>query len=248
MRAVTFANYGPPEVLRLGEVPTPQVDRGDVLVRIVSAGVCRHDVLHRAGKLPGSPAGAILGHEIAGYVEQIGPEVTSIKSGDRVVVFHKLVCGVCDSCIDGRVDLCRSQKRLGTDASGGYAECIVVPQQNVIGIPDNVSMNAAALAVCPMGASLRALRAAGAELGMTVAIVGAAGGLGVHQVQLASSMGLRVIAITRSAKWSDQLAELGAEMSLIAPEGDFARQVKSVTGGEGVDIVLDNVISSTFEA
>jgi D-arabinose 1-dehydrogenase-like Zn-dependent alcohol dehydrogenase len=246
VRAITFADFGRPEVLQLGEVRTPEPKVGDVLVRVEAAGVCRHDILHRAGMLPGSPAGAVLGHEIAGQVAETGPGVTGVGPGDRVLVYHKVVCGTCQGCVSGRTDLCRSQQRLGTHRSGGYAEFVVVPARNLVRVPAGVSSTAAALAVCPMGTSLRALRAAGADLGMTVAVVGAAGGLGVHQIQIARAAGLRVLAVTRTARWAEQLRELGAAACVVAPDGSPVRAIRHATGGDGAHIVLDNVVSGTL--
>jgi D-arabinose 1-dehydrogenase-like Zn-dependent alcohol dehydrogenase len=248
MKAAMFDEYGPASVLYATELPDPSPGPWEVRVRVEAAGVCRHDVLHRAGLLPGSPAGAVLGHEIAGTIDEVGSEVDDIAVGTRVVVYHKLVCGRCRGCTSGRQDLCTAAKRMGTHHSGGYAQYAVVPATNVIPLPEQVSTTSAALSICPIGTSLRGLRTAGAHIGQSVAIVGASGGLGAHQIQLATAMGLRAIAVVRSDTWEQELRALGADEVVVAPDGNFARAVREAAGGEGVDIVLDNVVSGTLAA
>ena len=103
MKAITFREFGGPEVLRPTEVEMPQCAPGDVLVRIHAAGICYHDLLSRAGKIPGTP-GRILGHEIAGEIVAAG-EVSPERVGERVVLYQRLFCGQCRQCLAGRQDL-----------------------------------------------------------------------------------------------------------------------------------------------
>ena len=101
------------------------------------------------------PAG-ISGHEIAGEIAAVGGTSPRERVGERVVIYQRLFCGVCRHCLSGRQDLCRNSRVLGEQGGGGYAEFTCVPARNAIRIPDGLDMTAAALAVCPVGTSVRA--------------------------------------------------------------------------------------------
>src|SRR5262245_33672418 len=155
MKAVIFREHGPPQVLAASEVEQPQPGADDVLVRVAAAGICHHDVLSRSGRIPGA-AGRILGHEIAGEIVTVGANVVPTRIGEPVVLYQRLFCGQCRHCLAGRQDLCRGSRVLGEQGGGGYAEYVCAPARNAIAIPEGVDMTAAALAVCPVGTSVRA--------------------------------------------------------------------------------------------
>src|SRR3954454_10288098 len=102
MKAVTFAEFGGPEQLRVTELDRPEPGADDVLVRIHAAGVCYHDVLSRGGRIPGGEPGRILGHEIAGEIVEAGANVPAQRIGERVVLYQRLYCGQCRYCLSGR--------------------------------------------------------------------------------------------------------------------------------------------------
>jgi acryloyl-coenzyme A reductase len=246
MQAVTFREFGAPDVLQVSEVDGPEPDADDVLVRIGAAGICYHDVLSRGGKIPGKP-GRILGHEIAGEIVAGGANVPPERMGERVVLYQRLFCGTCRNCLRGRQDLCRYGRVLGEQGGGGYAEFTCVPARNAIPIPDNVDMAAAALAVCPIGTSVRAaLGIAQTEPGQIVLVTGAGGGLGLHQIQVAKSVQAHVIAITSSAGKAEIVHRAGADEVIVSPDLKFSAEVWQRTGKQGADVVLENVVTGTF--
>ncbi|HZP76413.1 MAG TPA: alcohol dehydrogenase catalytic domain-containing protein [Pseudolabrys sp.] len=248
MKAVVIEAFGAPETLKVREFPTPQPGRKDILIEVQAAGVCHHDVLHRAGKLPGAKAGVVPGHETAGTIVGIGADVTTHALGDRVVVYQRRFCGECRNCLRGRQDLCRAMGAPAVDTEGGYAQFICVPSNMGIRIPDGVDWASAALASCPIGTSLRALKSvAGINPGDSVLINGASGGLGVHQIQIARALGGRPIAVTTSAAKVALLKSLGAEMVVVSPDAKFSAEVWKATGKRGVDIAIDNVGSTLPE-
>src|SRR5215470_368722 len=199
MKAVIVRDFGGPEVLELAEVDRPEPGIEDVLVRIHAAGICYHDVLSRAGRIPGGAPGRILGHEIAGEIVETGADVLADRRGERVVIYQRLYCGQCRYCLSGRQDLCRNSRVLGESGGGGYAEFTCVPARNAVRVPNGLDMAAAALAVCPVGTSVRAaLGVAQVEPGQTVLITGAGGGLGLHQIQVVKSVNAHAIAVTSS--------------------------------------------------
>ena len=238
MKAVTFRDFGGPEVLKLAEVDRPQPGADDVLVRIHAAGICYHDVLSRGGKIQGGRPGGILGHEIAGEIASVGGGVARERVGERVVIYQRLFCGTCRHCLSGRQDLCRNSRVLGEQGGGGYAEFACVPARNVIRIPVGLDMTAAALAVCPIGTSVRAaLGVARLEPGQTVLITGAGGGVGSAALQIARAFGLRAVGVASAGK-KDFVESLGA---VHVPSGpDLAARVRAAAA-DGVDGVYDLV-------
>jgi D-arabinose 1-dehydrogenase-like Zn-dependent alcohol dehydrogenase len=203
-------------------------------------GLLRHGI-----KLPCVP-----GHEIAGTVSAIGASVDDFCIGDRVATTQREhVCGHCRYCRSGREPLCAEQVFLGdTRLNGGYAEFVVVDADNVVPVPDDVALDAAAIASCAIGTMLHAVRTVGRITpGDRVMVTGAGGGLGVHGVQLAKRAGGWVIAQTSSAAKAAALKGYGADAVVVAPrDGDFSADVKTATNGEGVDCVLDTVGTPVF--
>jgi D-arabinose 1-dehydrogenase-like Zn-dependent alcohol dehydrogenase len=247
MKAVTFADFGPPEVLQATVLDRPQPGPDDVLVGIQAAGICYHDVLSRGGKIPGGKPGRVLGHEIAGEIVAVGANVPPDRVGERVVIYQRLYCGVCRYCLSGRQDLCRNSRVLGESGGGGYAEFTCAPARNAIRMPDGLDMKAAALAVCPVGTSVRAaLGVAQIEPAQTVLITGAGGGLGLHQIQVVKSVNARAIAVTSSADKADIIRDAGADEVIVSPDLAFSGEVWRLTGKQGVDVVLENVVTNTF--
>lgn len=248
MKAVVLESFGPPETLAVRDRAEPKPGPGDILVKVHAAGVCHHDVLHRAGKLPGAKVGVILGHETAGEVIAVGAGVFTHAVGDRVVVYQRRFCGVCRNCLRGRQDMCRALGAPAVDTEGGYAELVCCPAGMGIKVPAGVPWTHAALACCPIGTSVRALRSvAGMSPGDVVLINGASGGLGVHQIQLVRSLGGHGIAVTSSAAKVEFLKSLGANDVVVAPDLAYASAVWKLTGKQGVDIAIDNLGSTLPE-
>jgi len=246
MKAVTFHEFGGPQVLQVEEVERPEPGADDVLVRIRAAGICHHDVLSRGGRIPGK-AGRILGHEIAGEIFAAGANVPAARVGEGVVIYQRLFCGSCRYCLSGRQDLCRNSRVLGEQGGGGYAEFACVPARNAIRIPDGVDMTAAALAVCPIGTSVRAaLGVAAIGPGDTVLVTGAGGGLGLHQIQVAKSVQARVIAVTSSDNKAAIVRRAGADEVIVSRDLKFGGEVWRLTAKQGADVVLENVVTGTF--
>ena len=253
MRAVVVDVPGGPEVMRLCDVPIPEMRPTDVLIRVESCGVCFHDVVTRNGVLRrGIKMPVIPGHEVSGVIEKIGPHVFGFKPGDRVTTTQsRHICGHCTYCRSSRETSCNDREFLGDiGLNGGYAEFVAVQQDGVCHIPQGVSFNQAAITSCAIGTELNAVRDVGkVKMGEKVLVTGAGGGLGVHGIQLARLAGAYVIAVTSSTEKQKIILENGAHEVLLVERGeDFSGAVKEATGGNGVDVVIDNVGSPTFEA
>ena len=121
--------------LQLQEVSRPDIGGHDVLVRIKSAGICHSDAHYRAGVSPVRSLPLTLGHEVAGVVEEVGPQVSSVEVGDRVCLHYLVTCGDCYYCSTGSEQFCTSGAMIGKHRDGGFAEYISVPARNAFPLP-----------------------------------------------------------------------------------------------------------------
>ncbi len=236
MKAVRMVAVGQP--LELHELPVPALGPRDVLVRVRAAGICHSDVHYRAGKSPVRPLPLTLGHEIAGVVEQAGPQVRSLQLGDRVCLHYLLSCGDCYYCSVGSEQFCPQGSMLGHYSNGGYAEYIAVPERNAVRLPDEIPFEQGAILMCSSSTSFHALRKARLRAGETVAIFGV-GGLGMSAVQLAFAFGaLDVYAVDINPAKLAQAAGYGAT-PVNARAGDPVAEIGRLTRGRGVDVAVE---------
>ncbi|MDA2913485.1 alcohol dehydrogenase catalytic domain-containing protein [Acidobacteriia bacterium AH_259_A11_L15] len=247
MKAVVLHEFGPAENLHVEELSEPRPGPHEILLRVGACGVCFHDVINRQGNLPRTRLPAILGHEVAGEVLEVGPEVTHFRPTDRVACLQRVNCGHCQYCRDSRPTLCRTGAVFfGEEIPGGYAEYFVAPEHVLAKIPDSLSNAEAAVTACTLGTAVHALgRRARLQPGQTVLITGASGGVGVHAIQLARLLGAQVVAVTSSESKLDRLRQLGATVAIHAPRLEFAKAVKAAVGS--VDIALEVVGSATLD-
>lgn len=243
MKAVTFHEYGPPEVLRYEDVPDPVVGPDDVLVRIRAAAIGHVDLDSRAGssrhplKLP-----HILGREMAGEVWEIGTGVHDVRRGDRVLVRSVLPCGKCEDCEAGRDNMCGKGQVLGVHRAGGYAQFVAAPATSLVPIPESLDFVQAAAVPSAFGTAWHmAVTLAGAQPGDWALVPSASGGVGSACVQVAKQLGCRVIATASSTAKAARVRDLGADYVLEYPELDVPKEVLRITGGRGVDVVLELV-------
>jgi NADPH:quinone reductase-like Zn-dependent oxidoreductase len=248
MKAVLFHNHGGPEVLEYAEFPTPKPGTGEVLVRLVAAALNRLDLWVREGwpgiklQLPHIP-----GADGAGTVAEVGEGVTQWKEGDRVVINANLTCGECSYCISGRDNLCKKWQLLGETTRGTYAEYIALPARNLIHVPDDFSLEAAAAAALVYQTAWHSLITRGnLKPGETVLIVGASGGVNTASIQIARFTGADVIVVGSGAEKLELARSLGANQLIDrSKEESWSKAVFEITGKQGVDVVVDNV-GSTF--
>jgi acryloyl-coenzyme A reductase len=252
MRALVLREPGAVEAaLHCETIPEPSPGPQQVVIQVAFCGVCSHDVAVCTGVLrSGIRVPCVPGHEVAGTVVAVGESVGDFSVGDRVATTQREhVCGRCRYCRSGREPLCTEQVFLGdTRLNGGYAEYVAVDADNAVSVPDDVSLDAAAIASCAIGTMLHAVRTVGRIApGDRVMVTGAGGGLGMHGVQLAKRAGGWVIGQTTSAGKVEALKEYGADAVVVASrDNDFSADVKTATDGEGVDCVLDTVGTPVF--
>lgn len=228
---------GGPEVFTIEDVPAPEPQPTEVLIKVAACGLCGHDQADRIGltpvKLP-----AILGHEVSGTVAEVGAKVSHFRRGDPVAVKQFTSCGWCDRCRAQREMECPTRRFN----YGGFAEYVAVDVQAVLKLPDGLDLAGASVVACAVGSCLRALRTVAKLMpGEQVVVTGAGGGLGAHGLQVAKALGARTIAVTSSPLKAEALHRTGADEVVVAEGSDFWRAIVAHTGGRGTDVVLDNV-------
>jgi acryloyl-coenzyme A reductase len=248
MQAVVLHQFGSATQLQLQSVADPSPGPGELLLRVRACGVCYHDVLNRRGSLPRTSVPAILGHEVAGEVVEVGPGVRGWAVGDRAATLQRMSCGACPACESGRTSLCKRDARFfGEELQGGYASLMVAPVGGIGRVPDGMPWAVAATVCCTAGTAVHVIRTRGrVRRGETVLITGASGGVGLQAVQLARLDGARVIAVTSNPAKLDALYNAGAHEVVVAPDLAFAAGVRRLTGGEGVQVAIEIVGSATF--
>lgn len=232
--------HAPGEPLRLEDVPVPSVGPQEVLVRVTACGICGSDVHFSEGRAPVATTPITLGHEPAGIVAEVGQGVSSVATGQRVVVRPGAGCGSCPACAAGRDSLCERSLVLGMHVDGGLAEYLAADASNVIPVPDAVPLEQAAIISDAVATPYHALvDRGGLRAGESVAIFGT-GGLGAHAVQLARLAGAAtVIAVDVRASALERARRAGADVTINATEERPSRRIRALAGG--VDLSLECV-------
>ena len=211
MRAVVLERPGT-EGLVVRTLPVPEVGVDDVLVRVRACGIGR-TVLNKVRGLAQEQLPRIPAHEAAGEIVALGSGVRGLEIGQQVLVYYYVTCGNCAKCWTGREPLCDEVAgrylRVGEDRDGALAEYVRLGVRNVIPMPDGLDPVAATTAPDAIATPLHIVRRAALAPGETIMVIGAAGGVGVHLLQVARWLGAKVIAVDVPGKL-DGLTEYGA--------------------------------------
>ena len=233
--------YGKQDV-RIEQIPIPRVESGEVLVRIRAALTCGTDLkVYRQGfhaRMIVPPS--VFGHEMAGIVEEVGPNVESFTPGMRVVAANSAPCNQCFFCRKQLANLCQDLQFI----NGAYAEFIKIPErivrQNLLILPDSLSFSEAAL-VEPLACVLRGIEETGITEGDTVVVIGL-GPIGLMFVQLLKSLGATVIAAGKRPNQLALAAQMGADHVVDSTHTNVVEQVRNLTDGRrGADVVIEAV-------
>ena len=251
MQAVYIEAHGGPEVLTYGERPDPEIEPDQIKIRVKASALNRLDLYTREGGRGlrrEFPPPLILGGDCAGEVVEAGDQVNGLKTGDRVVVNPRLTCQQCAACLAGRDDLCPRERFMGSALDGSYAEMVAVPAVNAHAIAEDVSyQEAAALPTTFLPVWNILMRRVQLKPWETVLVLSASAGVGTAAIQVAKKViGARVIATTSTPEKAAKALELGADAVINYNEEDITEQAKALTGGAGVDAVVDHVGADFF--
>jgi NADPH:quinone reductase-like Zn-dependent oxidoreductase len=221
MRQIWIPRPGPPEVLELREAPDPAPKSGELRIRVGAAGVNFADIMGRMGIYPDLPRmPVVVGYEVGGHVDAVGPDVTQDWIGAQVVALTRF---------------------------GGYSDVVCVPEAQVFVRPDG--MDAAQAAAFPVNyfTAWQLVSVMGSlHAGETVLVHSAGGGVGIAATQIAKRLGAKVIG-TASAGKHERLRKLGVDHCIDYTREDFEARVREITGGRGVELVLDAVGGASFK-
>ncbi|WP_222929285.1 NAD(P)H-quinone oxidoreductase [Pigmentiphaga humi] len=222
MQYIDYGQGRGPEVLKPARCPRPEPGPGDVLIRVLFAGVNRPDVAQRIGRYPPPPgASPIIGLEVSGTVEAVGQGVEQWRAGDQVCALTP---------------------------GGGYAEYCVAPAAHCLPIPRGMPLShAAALPETCFTVWDNVFRRARLQAGETLLVHGGSGGIGTTAIQMGKAMGARVIATAGSAEKVAHCLAQGADLAVDYREQDFVAEALAYTGSQGVDVVLDMVAGTYLQ-
>jgi len=244
---------GPNVPFELIDRPDPVAGPGEAVARVLACGSGLTIQHAKAGRRR-IPFPRIIGHEIAGQIVEIGPGVTGLSVGDGVTAYFYLNCGHCRWCLANLEPLCTSGGgNVGFNCDGGYAEYIKLPAHIFIKLPEvlDYKRHPAEIGVITdaLATPYKVLRRAHIKPGETVAVIGAGGGLGIHQLMMAKWARARVIAVEIAATKFDACRRAGADAVVDPGNGNVVEALLDLTRGEGVDVVVDYVSSTvTLEA
>jgi NADPH:quinone reductase-like Zn-dependent oxidoreductase len=220
MRSVVITRHGSPEVLKVSEAPDPIPKPGEIRIAVRASGVNFADIMARLGLYPDAPPPpCVVGYEVAGVVDAVGSSDVPFHAGDRVFAFTRF---------------------------GGYASAIVVPAAAAFQTPESLSdAEAAAIPVNYLTASLALYQMANVAEGETVLVHGAGGGVGIAATQLAKLRGATIIGTASPSKLGT-IRALGVDYAIDYRGSDVAGEVRRLTNGRGVDVVLDSIGGRSF--
>jgi NADPH:quinone reductase-like Zn-dependent oxidoreductase len=220
MRAVVLTGTGGPEVLQVQERPDPPVGAGEIRVAVRAAGINFADTLARVGLYPDAPkTPCVLGYEVAGEVESVGAGVDGFKVGDRVMAGTRF---------------------------GGQAELVTIPVEQALPLPESLSFEQGAAFPVNYGTAYAALiLMGGMREGDRVLIHAAGGGVGISATQIARNAGAEIFGTASPGK-HEAIRAQGVEHAIDYRSQDFEAEVKRITGGEGVDLIMDALGPTSF--
>lgn len=249
MRAVVFRQHGPLDVLELDDLPVPEIGVDEALVRVRACGLNHLDIMVREG-IPWAdvPLPHIPGSECAGDIVRMGRPIDGLQEGTPVAVFPYLFCGTCRPCLRGEENVCEHLAILGVQTQGCYAEYVKVPLRNLLPLPRNLTyIDAAAVTLATLTAWHMLVARAKVQPGEWVLVMAAGSGVGSAAVQIAKLAGAYVIAAAGSDFKLDKARDLGADFTVNYSTQDLVSEVMAITGGKGVDVVVEHVGTALWD-
>jgi len=251
MKALVLS--GPKQPFEITEVPDPIVGAGEAIAKVFACGSGLTIQHVKAGRMS-ADFPRIIGHEIAGEIVEVGAGVSGLAVGDGVTSYYYINCGHCRWCLSGYEPLCENcLGNVGRECDGGYAEYIKLPAHLFVKFPKGIDYKKhpaeMGVAMDALATPYKVLKRGRVQPGETVAVFGAGGGVGIHQLMMAKWANARVIAIDIAEAKFQACREAGADEVINPTETDAVETLMDLTNGEGVDVAIDYVSStSTLEA
>jgi len=251
MKANIFYKRGGLEVLQYRDVDEPQLDPGEILVRVRACGVNHLDIYTREGSHGvKAPLPHIGGLEPSGEVAALGAGVYDWKVGERVLVGAFTSDGSCEICLAGHDNLCVNRKIVGVQVDGGFAEYLKIPASAAVRLPNSISFTEASAIPAAFGTAWHMLNfRAQVKPHEWVLVLAVGSGVGSAAVQVAKHLGAKVIATSSSDDKLDMARSLGADAGInYAKTPNFQYEVRRITDGRMVDVVFEHVGQATWKS
>jgi L-iditol 2-dehydrogenase len=240
--------YRGPHEMALEEVDRPTPGRGEVGIEVRAVGICGSDIHGYTGASGRRAAGMVMGHEFAGVIRDVGPEVSEAVIGMRVAVNPLISCGACPDCRAGHEQLCRRRTSIGVNLGlrGAFAEYVTAPAENAIFLADEITFAEGAMAE-PLAVGLRAVAVAAPEAGRPLAVLGG-GTIGLCALLASRERGAQPVYVTDVAPHKlEMIRRLGGE-PLDSRTADLVAVGKAATGDRGFPVIIDAVaVSATIK-
>ena len=227
-----------PGVIQFREVPTPQPQPGEVLVKIVKIGVCGSDIHVYHGEHPFTKYPITQGHEVSGEIAALGEGVTGFTVGQKVTIQLQVVCGKCWPCRHGKYNLCEELKVMGFQTTGVASHYFAVDAKKVTPLPEGMSFDEGAM-IEPLAVAVHAVRQAGDVEGKDICVLGA-GPIGILVAQAAKGLGARKVMVTDVSDIRlEKARECGADVCVNTRKEDFAQAFVQCFGPDKADVIYD---------
>ncbi|OVE75632.1 hypothetical protein BVX98_07240 [bacterium F11] len=251
MNAILFHEHGGPEVLKQEHLPDPVAQNNQVLVQVKAAALNHLDIWVRKG-IPAYKVSLphVLGSDGSGIVHSMGPEAEGVSEGDRVLILPAMYCGQCHYCQRGKENQCDQFHILGAKEKGTYGDLVLVPDENIIPLPENFSFEeAASFPLAYLTAWHMLMGRAKLSPSDCLLVVGSSSGVGLAAIQIAKWKGARVLALTTNETKKEKVKKAGAdEVFLLKDNNTFSQWALDLTKGRGVDVVFEHVGPATWDS
>jgi len=248
MRAAVIRRHGGMDAIAVEDIPAPRPGKGEVLLAVRAAALNHLDIWVRRGGRFQLNWPHVLGSDAAGVVAEAGGGVEGLAVGQEVVLSPGMSCGHCEFCSRGEVSLCEQFAIIGAGRPGTFAQYVAVPAGNCLPKPAAMTFEqAGCLAVAYVTAWRMLVTRAAVKAGETVLIHGVGGGVALAGLQIAKLLGARAIVTSSSNEKLAKAAALGADAGInYRTASDLPAAIRDVTGGRGVDVVLETVGAATW--
>jgi L-iditol 2-dehydrogenase len=241
VKALLLSQY---KHLEIADLPKPIPGPGEVLISVAACGICGSDVHGYDGSSGRRIPPIVMGHEAAGTIAALGAGVSGFAEGDRVTFDSTIFCGACNNCLRGDVNLCDNRQVLGVSCAefrrpGAFADYVAVPSRILYRLPDNLSFNEAAMLEA-VSVALHGVSLAQISKGSMALVVGA-GMIGLLTLQALRAAGCSTIYVADLDSTRLKLAQEVGATAVLSSEENVAAQVMQLTGGVGVDVVIEAV-------
>ncbi|MHA2365371.1 MAG: zinc-dependent alcohol dehydrogenase [Candidatus Hodarchaeales archaeon] len=233
-----------PGKIEFHEISIPELNEGEVLIKIMRIGVCGSDIHVYHGKHPYTSYPVTQGHEVSGVIEKVGSKITQLKPGDKVTIHPQVVCGTCYHCVHGKYHICDNLKVMGFQTTGMASEYFVCDIERVFQLPNSMTLDEGAM-IEPIAVVCGALSKIENLIDMKVIVLGA-GSIGNLMAQTAKGLGAKSVLITDLSEFRLKIAKkVGIDFTVNPTNQNFSEEIIKAFGPNKADLIIECVGSNS---